>query len=399
MPVQLRRAAPYAAVGIAGTLLGLLLTTLPGPSASDGARVIGHAPRDAAMSTSKAAADAMPSFWGGGGVVLVPASGMPDTAGTAAGYLFDGSDVDTAKLAGTVARLLGLDGAVARHEDGSASVEVYREGSGGSAWVSGSGMFDFSGYNGERGSSGCVKAVPASSSGSGGSGAVEPAIPDPCADVKTEPTPSVTDATALARDAFARLGLNLAGAEITTMVSDGSVLVQARPLVAGLQMQNAWTAQVTAKGLSSLSGFAARPVSAGTYRTLGAASTVLRSQRLRWTGFGPWQIYSDLAAASTGSAASSSATTSTGSARGDAGVRDGARIVQLRRNEMLVSQPVKTLAQFWSLTGQVFLLPAWELRATDGSLWSVIAISEDYVEFVDGDVYGVMPMPLGAPRS
>ena len=41
------------------------------------------------------------------------------------------------------------------------------------------------------------------------------------------------------------------------------------------------------------------------------------------------------------------------------------------------------LAQYWQPDGSVLMLPSYTVTGEDGSTWSVLAVEDEYVQFVD----------------
>ena len=61
--------------------------------------------------------------------------------------------------------------------------------------------------------------------------------------------------------------------------------------------------------------------------------------------------------------------------------------------EVTVTEAVLGLAQYWQPDGGMLMLPSYTLTGEDGSRWSLLAVDEPYVQFVD------QPYPTAAPAA
>ena len=52
-------------------------------------------------------------------------------------------------------------------------------------------------------------------------------------------------------------------------------------------------------------------------------------------------------------------------------------------SDVTVSGAELGLAQYWQSDGGLLVLPAYVLTGEDGSTWSLLAVGDDYVQFVD----------------
>lgn len=364
------------------------------------------------MNSEAAGRDAM---YGWGGVLLVPSETMTNTAGRASAYAFAAEGVDRERVTATLARAVGVDGAVHVDDSGAASVQ---SGDGGYVWVGTDSLASFSASSQARSPWNCAASTPgaaepqpmperdtdASSTASvgvatsnsgtaplptsaGESAAVPPkGEPDKMAEYCTEggELPSKADATRTVTSLFAKLGLDTAEAKFVTTVSAYSISVAAYPVVDGQRIANAWVGEVSAEGVFSVSGYSARIEKIGEYDTIGARDAVLRSADPRWSALGPVQVGQGQVYPLYGrDAVSSTVEPATTQPVSEVRTVDGVPVIAAQYNQATVDEPSAGLRQHWLGDGRLVLLPTWECVSEDGAVWSVLAIADRYVELTN----------------
>ncbi len=63
-------------------------------------------------------------------------------------------------------------------------------------------------------------------------------------------------------------------------------------------------------------------------------------------------------------------------------------------SEVTVTEATLGLAQYWQPDGGMLMLPSYVLAGEDGSRWSLLAVDEPYVQFVDQS-YPTAPAATG----
>lgn len=327
---------------------------------------------------------ASPAMYWGGNTVLKPTSALPNEAGTARAYAFDASGVNGRDLALAIAKLLGLPANVKVGDNGE--VSVGQDGNLGNVWVGIDSMVNFNGWSnanspwncGNDAMTGIKEGTAAGGSASAGGDQSMQEIQQQC-DAEW-PTP--TDAAALqaAKAAFASLGLPEAS-HLTLNVLDQQQ-TRSRSVVGTLQVAGkrstlTWTAEVAKLGVFSINGFAAKVVPADLYPVVGARDAALRTQQRIWSGFGPTLIGSP----SAGMPGGVVTTTTAAPAQPTLPTKDGKPMPTTYVQEVTVSSATPGLTQVWLADGRALLMPAWDFTSDDGSVWQMIAIGADYVDW------------------
>jgi hypothetical protein len=317
-------------------------------------------------------------MWPGWRTILEPTSAIPNDAGTAKAYRFSNDGVDPMVVATRLSELMEATGSV-RIENGSISAGGM-DGQSPSIWVADDAMVSFSAYSPERSPWYCVKNETPPSGGGTDSGS---SAPDRGCEPEQSKAPSEGSAVSAVRDAFTRLGLDLDTVRFTARTDGPNVNVQAMLVVDGRVLQSGWYADVAAKGIHNINGFAARLVALPDYEIVGARDAALRSQDPRWSIIGPNHIWDGdngrVGIMNADDTVSSDDKTSPPPAVRTVG---GRPVLSVMVNTVTVTKATLGLTQHWLSDNQMVLLPSWEFEGTDGSRWSMLAVADAYVDFV-----------------
>lgn len=321
-------------------------------------------------------------FWGR--TVFHAGAGLSTSGSEAEAFGLDPAGVLSAETARRVGDTLGASGEP--RQEGGSWVVGPADGSGPTVHVyaDGSGSFDF--YDPARDPWSCPafpgKAEPGTT---GEAGTDSPEIlpaPD-CPTVTPDAAPATGDAVAALRDVMDRLGVDPAGFELEAGESyegDPWRYVTAWQVVEGQRTGLSWSASVSASGIANLSGFLAESISLGQYPVVSEAEAVERLGDPRFGASGGMIAQAaDARAAEEGDTASSDMMPAPNPTV-PATPTPGARIAWPVTDVTITSGRLG-VAQQYMPDGAVLLLPAYELRAADGNVWSVLAVAEDVLDF------------------
>jgi hypothetical protein len=210
----------------------------------------------------------------------------------------------------------------------------------------------------------------------GGSESVAPepaAGPVATATTSAEPTPGTADpeqAKALTRAFLGDLGVPLDQVDWQVEVTPESTRVTAWQVIADQRIDLSWTVTLAPTGeILAASGFGATPVEIPGYEVIGAASAVVRARRPGWSALGPTLL--------------EPGTVAPARVDGDLVAADDRPMAVIEVAKLDVVSAELGLAQFRQPDGALLILPSYRLVASDGSVWSIVAISDDYVRLVD----------------
>lgn len=375
-------AAAAALVVVAGAAGAVGRATAPDDLAAlsmvpSGNAAPGGMPSATEMGAGDTALRGAGGWWGP--TVLEPVPGLSDEGGTAPAYTYDNSGVDPQALAVAVADVMGATATLTGNAtDGWSLAGSSNDGGQFSGWVGVDAMASFSGYVDVRSPWFC----PPSTSGAG-MGAVEPGSsgsgvsePMPACTPTPMTAPSEQDAIAQVRSAFERLGLDVDNARFTALTYESTVQVSAWRVVDQQVLPTTWNAEVSSRGLVSISGHVARLVALDDYPVVGARTAALRSQDARWSGLGPTWAWRSEGAAVPMPGEPVAAPEEQPQVR----VVNGRPVLTSSVSITTVTDATMGLAQYWLADGRPVLLPAWQYTATDGSRWAMLAISDEYVD-------------------
>ncbi len=380
-----------------------------GATAASSAIVLDQSGSQPLAAAESAAADSRVASWFGGRTVFT-AAGLPDDAGTAHAWAFDGASVFSAETAARIATALGVSGDPTL-QWGSWTVGP-TDGSGPSVTLQPDGTAGVSYYDPTRDPWSCTVSAPdqpgtgaadgsaadgATASGAAtldGStdvpsvGAIDPGLLEqeqvdpsfsatiaPC-DPAAAPAPTGDAALGQVRDLLTLLGVDPAGFEIVvedTGDDTRSSQVTANQVVDGQRTGLAWSFTLVDGGVQSLYGFLAPLVDLGEYPVVGAATAV---DRLGDPRFGP---------SSGGVMPLARAEATDGAVTDDSVASDDPTVPTTAAPGAAISWPVQQVTitgarlgvtQVVQADGAALLVPAYELTGDDGSTWSVVAVAE-----------------------
>lgn len=206
-------------------------------------------------------------------------------------------------------------------------------------------------------------------------------LPEPvdCEERDLGPAPKGDAAVAVLRDAMASLGVDVGDYEFRAEDYDDEAYtyVTADHVVGGQRTGLQWGGSLTGAGLQSLHGFTAPLVELGEYAVVSPAEAVERLSDPRFTsGWGgpiAWvdgkDPYTRLEVQGT-----------TASPELPAPVEPGSRIAW-RVDEVTIVEARLGVAFHTAADGAALLVPTYELIGEDGAIWSVIAVTDDHLDF------------------
>jgi hypothetical protein len=299
-----------------------------------------QAPVAGAPSTEPSDAPVLPP------AVLTAAPGLPDTTTVASGYRLVNAGISGAQVAGVLSTAFGASGQPVE-EDG--------------AWVVGAPggpqltVLDDPLFTWTFEDS-AVRASPATGE-------------------QLEPATAIELTSAL----LGSIGIDVASVDWQVDRYFGRTAVTAWQLVGGQRTELGWQVAFDPSGaVVEASGFSAGLEEVPGYPVLGAASAVTRSGSL------PWSLVAASPARAPEAVASPSASPLSPLARPG---------ISVPVSEVTVTDAVLGLAQYWQPDGGMLMLPSYVLTGDDGSAWSLLAVDEPYVQFVD------QPYPTADPAA
>ncbi len=182
---------------------------------------------------------------------------------------------------------------------------------------------------------------------------------------------------------LAEIGVDLASVDWQSSRFADHLALTATQLVDGFRTSLSWQINFGQNdAVVSASGFAAEFVEVPGYPVIGAATAVRRAGLPTWSMIGPTPVVvSDITAPGVRSPAVETAGP------------DGRPALQVEVSSILVVDAALGLAQFWQPDGGLLALPAYQLVGDDGTLWTLIAVTGDYVDFVDQPYPGLASTP------
>lgn len=395
--------ALLAGVGLAGVAVGRVTApeadVAAAPVADDELPVVGDAsppiPVVAGQPTpgveaggtvpmSGAVADKAMAIYPGYGAAIIPGPDLPDEPGTAAGYRLDSTDIDVQALAGRLAESFDVVGESSRQDYGWTVGSP--DGTGASIWIGDDAMvsWSYSDPSQDPWSCGVVEEPEPADVDAGGSAdasAGEPCIPEVAPIGQRE-------ALREARRILGGLGVadqSVDGVDVEweTGGDDYTTWVTAWQRVDGQRTQLSWSFTFAGESVAWANGFAAGLEQVPSYPIVGARTAVTRSSDPRFSAFGPspldYGIAVPLAETRQDAATSSSSVgESTSASSGDP------RRVQVWWDPMTAVSAELSLAQYWQPDGTLLILPAYRVStADDRGTWSIIAVAETAVDFVE----------------
>jgi hypothetical protein len=278
--------------------------------------------------------------------VLSAAPGLSDTATVASGYRLVNGGISGAQVAGVLAPALGATGRPVE-EDGSWVVGAP---GGPMLTVNDDPLFTWTFEDA------AVLATPAFGA------QLEPAT-----------------AIELASGLLGSIGVDVASVDWQVDRYIGRTAVTAWQLVSGQRTELGWQVAFDPSGaVVQASGFSAGLEEVPGYPVVGASSAIERSTSQ------PWSLVRAMPAQAPDAAPSPSASPLTPLALPG---------ITVPVSEVTVTGAELGLAQYWQPDGGMLMLPSYVLSGDDGSRWSLLAIDEPYVQFVD------QPYPTAAPAA
>lgn len=280
--------------------------------------------------------------------VFTPAAELADSPTTASGYRLTRSGLDGAEVAAGLASVLGVDGEVERNDDGWSVGGVDPDSP--VLLVSDDPQLSWS-------------------------------FTDPVATEIARAGVFVTPgrAEAVATALLGEIGVDLSVVDWQSTRFDDHLALTATRLVGDSRTSLAWQVNFGQnEAVVSASGFAAEFVEVPGYEVVGAATAVRRAGLPTWSVIGPTPVVPD------------EETVAGAQARPADELGPGDRpALHVAMASIVVVDATLGLAQFWQPDGGLLVLPAYQLVGDDGTLWTLIAVTGDYVDFVDEAYPGV----------
>ncbi len=164
--------------------------------------------------------------------------------------------------------------------------------------------------------------------------------------------------------------------------------VTAWQLVAGKRTDLSWRIVFAPDGsVLEASGFSAGIEVVPDYPVIGAVTAIERSRTSPWSALGASPV--PLAGLEQPTPEASASPGTPAQADGDA----SRPVVAVPVTDVTVTGAELGLAQYWQPDGSVLMLPSYLLTGVDGSRWSLIAVDDPYVTFID------QPYPTAAAEG
>ncbi len=278
--------------------------------------------------------------------VLTAAPGLSDTATVASGYRLVNAGISGAQVAGVLAAAFGAAGQPVVEDD----AWVVGVPTGPMLTVNDDPLFTWSFEDAS------VLASPATGE-------------------QIDPATAIGLASAL----LGSIGVDVASVDWQVDRYFGRTAVTAWQLVGGQRTELGWQVAFDPSGaVVQASGFSAGLEEVPGYPVLGAASAIARSASQ------PWSLVGATPARAPEAVPSPSPSPLTPLARPG---------ISVPVTEVTVTDATLGLAQYWQPDGGMLMLPAYALSGDDGSSWSLLAVDEPYVQFVD------QPYPTADPAA
>jgi len=188
-----------------------------------------------------------------------------------------------------------------------------------------------------------------------------------------DPAEAISSST----DALAGIGVDISTVEYDISTVDGRTGVNAWQMVGEQRTQLGWSLIFdTDSTILRASGFSSGLEGVPDYPVVGAATAIARSQQSPWTALPASPI--------------TGPTDGTEDAPVPAPNASGVPAVDVPMSTVDVTSAELGLAQYWQPDGSILLLPSYILTGADGSTWSLLAVAETAVSFVN------QPFPAGA---
>lgn len=324
----------------------------------------------------KVGASSLP-FSGGYGHTTFTAKELSTAGRSFDAWAYDAASVYSSDTASRLAKALGVPGTP--KEDWGWTVGP-NDGTGATVALSPDGMASMSYYDPSKDPWACgVKSAPDSISGTDDAGTDEKA---PDCDVADAPKSKA--AIAAAKDVLASIGVDTGALEIETQETgdDKTASVVGYTVVDGQRTDATWYVTVVAAGVSSVNGPVAPLVALGSYDVVSPAQAVERLGDPRFGssagGVTPFAMRGGVALE--GDAVISAPSEAPSAPSVPKTVQPGDAIAW-PVTQVTIDDARLGLASHTTADGATLLVPTYELTGTDGSVWSVIAVVDQQLDF------------------
>jgi hypothetical protein len=323
----------------------------------------------------KVGASSLP-FSGGYGHTTFTAKGLSTAGRSFDAWAYDAASVYSSDTAARLAEALGVPGKP--KEDWGWTVGP-NDGTGATVTLSPDGMASMSYYDPAKDPWACgVKSAPDSISGTDDAsvGSDEKA---PDCDVKD--APSGKAAIAAAKDVLASLGVDSGALELETQETGDAktASVVGYTVVDGQRTDATWYVTVVAEGVSSVNGPVAPLVALGSYDVVSPAQAVERLGDPRFGSSGGGVV--PFAARAESDDAVISAPSEQPTAPSVPKTAEPGSAIAWPVTKVTIDEARLGLATHTGADGATLLVPTYELTGTDGSVWSVIAVVDQQLDF------------------
>ncbi|MDF2807475.1 MAG: hypothetical protein K0S43_2421 [Cellulosimicrobium sp.] len=347
------------------------------PAAGDAAG--GAVAPESLAAGSRATADmAYPGLWGGR--TVFHQDGLPTQGASADAWAYDAASVFSQETASRVADALGVTGEV--REDYGSYVVGSADWTGPTVSLQPDGLASVSFNDPTKDPWGCVVVTPMPADGTEGTGSPG-TEPGSCEEPEHGAPPSGAEAVESLRELLGTLGLDPAGYEVVAeeqaadQGAPRATTVTASEVVEGQRTGTQWSATYSGAGLASMYGSLAPRVAIGSYEVVSPAEAVERLGDPRFGGGGMIALARQGAAAEL---APEIAPAEPEVPTVPPTVGEGARFAW-PVTDVTITDARLGLAVQYQPDGAAVLLPAYELSDADGTVWSVVAVVDDQLDF------------------
>ncbi|KRD47170.1 hypothetical protein ASE27_01875 [Oerskovia sp. Root918] len=376
--------AGVLAFGVGGYALGSAGSGTSDSTASTAdAPITLQAPATEQGAASSTAADSKMSglgFGGFGGRTVFTASGLGTDGDSAPAWALDAAGVFSAESAARVAAALGVTGEP-RQEYGAWVVGA-DDGAGPWVTLQPDGQASVSFNDPTKDPWNCVLVDPAVGSDSPSTEEMQVDPQAGCGQADLGKAPAADAAIGAARDVLTSLGVDPAGYELTTDSFDEegrAVSVTAAQVVEGQRTGLAWNLTYSGAGLSSLYGSLAPTVSIGDYTVVSPTAAVERLGDPRFAGSGMiayargGQVGVMMEDSAVAPVEPTEPTVPPTAGEGAA--------ISWPVSDVTITEARLGWAVHYQGDGGAVLVPSYELSDAEGNAWSVVAVTDDELDF------------------
>lgn len=244
-------------------------------------------------------------------------------------------------------------------------------------------------------------------------------VPEPCPEPQPPANvPTKAEAEAMARAVFASLGIDLGSYQLETYADEWGANVNAYLVLDGMRTSLSMSVGFGAEGaVTWAGGYLATPLRGDDYPRIGVEAAVQRlNDQSNWWMYPMAAAKSSVDPASAGVAASGGPAplavppqpSDTGAPIEPAPVDTSAPFEPLPPETILIdpgtidttpivvtlTDPAPSLEMMWADDGTIWLLPGYTFQSTDGGIYSVLAVPDEFIQQAQPELLPVDALPV-----